>query len=158
MRRSSLCWLMCLGCASCAKPVRTEPSTAFAGFQVQMTYTPRALDLLAKRHVGVEAFGYYFGFPKSGTPRQYVSDQGEVGGLGSFRVAGRPGAPLRIPASTFSDAALDRITDEEPKVLVNVVSSRRASSDNLLDCTIYEGPAKAIENTTLPIACKLIGE
>jgi hypothetical protein len=45
-----------------------------------------------------------------------------------------------------------------PQLLINVYSGRKSSPNNLLDCGIYEGPLAAIQGTSVPISCKLIGE
>ena len=69
-----------------------------------------------------------------------------------------PGAGVaHVPAFEVQDADL-ALLDGEPQVLVNVFSSRKSSTDNVLDCGIWQDVVSKLPAEKIEIACKLIGE
>ena len=124
------------------------------GFRVEISYSAKAITELKNRAETVVIFGYPFGFPKPSAPKGLVSDMGEIG-LGDFLTEIRPGDLANIPTLALNRNNLQYVAGET-KLLVNVVSGRRSSRDNLLDCDFYEG--SLARSHAIPIKCKLIGE
>jgi hypothetical protein len=46
------------------------------GFTVKVTYSPKAMDTLVSRKETVIVVGYLYGFPKQGTPKRFVDEEG----------------------------------------------------------------------------------
>jgi len=82
---------------------------------------------------------------------------GEVG-LGNAETEIKPGAIANFSSVSLDSDALGYISEAGPQLLINVVSGRKSSSNNLLDCGIYEGPLKQVQGRAIPISCKLIGQ
>jgi hypothetical protein len=134
-------------------------TTDFAGYTVAVTFSERAKKKLDETKESVIVANYFYGFPKPGTPRKYVSDMGEVGGLANdVDVEISPGETARIGRVKLKQDALARVDEKGAQVLINVFSGRKSSKNNLLACDIYEGSLKQISGTDKVIACKLIGE
>ncbi|HEY1803046.1 MAG TPA: hypothetical protein VGG45_01070 [Terracidiphilus sp.] len=131
---------------------------ALAGFSVKVTYSQKATDTLAAKKETVVVAGYLYGFPKPGTPRQYIDKMGQVGIGDDIHHEIAPDAIATFGAVKLDQAMLKWLDARGPQILINVYSGRKSSPNNLLDCGIYEGSLAAIQGTTIPIACKLIGE
>jgi hypothetical protein len=138
-----------------AKPA--PPAAAPAGFTVKVTYSQKAMDKLVAGKETVIVVGYLYGFPKVGTPKGDVDHVGQVD-LGEVKQEIAPAATATFDRVKPDQALVKWINDQGLQVLINVYSGRKSSPNNLLDCGIYEGPLAAIQGTSVPISCKLIGE
>jgi len=127
------------------------------GFEVRVSYSPEAIRELARRQETTIVSAGFYGGPKAGTPANLVSDMGEVG-LGNAETEIKPGAIANFSSVSLDSDALGYISEAGPQLLINVVSGRKSSSNNLLDCGIYEGPLKQVQGRAIPISCKLIGQ
>jgi hypothetical protein len=129
------------------------------GFKVNVSFSERAKKKLVDSKETVIAIAYFTGTPKAGTPfrqyKQYASRPGPMG-LGENEVEALPGEALTFQNLKLKQGALPLLDSQGLQLLINVVSGRKSSKDNLLACDIYEGPLKAVEGTTIPIYCKLI--
>jgi len=121
----------------------------FSGFDVQVTLT-------ASKETIIVA-GYLVGDPKKQAAKKYIDEMGQVS-LGTIKTEIQPGQVAHFGEVKMKKDALAQIDDNGPQLLINVYSGRKSSKDNLVDCGIYEGALKPVEGTTIPIACKLIGE
>jgi hypothetical protein len=138
------------------------PSTAPAvqpGFTVKLTYFQKAMDTLVARKGTVIVVGYLYGFPNLGSPTRVMNgeEKGTVG-LGQLNQEVMPGADATFSKIKLDVTALRYIDRRGPQLLINVVSGRKSSPNNLLGCGIYAGPLQDAQGKTLPITCKLIGE
>ena len=148
----STCIAFCSGHAQTPQTGNKVP-----GFQVKVAFSPKATQDLARRKETIVVFGYLYGLPKPLTPRPpHVTDMGEIG-LGDFKTEVKPGETARFPELNVNRSALTQIAGP-PHVLVNVVSGRRSTHDNLLNCSIYQGELRKVQKQDLPIQCKLIAE
>ena len=133
--------------------------TPVHGFKVNVSYSERAKKKLLDSKETVIAIAYFTGTPKAGTPfrqyKQYASRPGPMG-LGENEVEVLPGEAATFQDLKLKQGALPLLDSQGPQLLINVVSGRKSSKDNLLACSIYEGPLKAVEGTVIPIHCKLI--
>jgi hypothetical protein len=133
------------------------------GFSVKVTYSQKASDALAAGKETVMVAGYLYGFPKTGTPKADVDHEGKID-VGEVHDEFAPGAEssigqVKLDQATLKDRALMKWFDTQgTQILINVYSGRKSSPNNLLDCGIYEGSLAAVQGTTIPISCKLIGE
>jgi hypothetical protein len=127
------------------------------GFSVNLALSERAKKTLSERKETVVVAGYVTGFPKPGTPKQYVSDMGEIA-LGQVLAEVEPGGDVNFNELKLRPDALKQVDAQGPQLLINVFSGRRSSKDNLLNCGIYDGSLKAVQGRKIPISCKLIRE
>lgn len=139
-------------------PVEKPPTTVVPGFRVQIIYSDKARAELKRRQETVVILGYPFGFPAKSAPRNIVSKQGEIGIADDLRAEIQPGQVANIPTLTLDGSNFKYLTAAGIQILINVVSGRKSSPDNLLNCDIYEGPLKKVQGQAIPIHCKLIGE
>ena len=136
---------------------RQPASISVPGFRVEMTYSPKAILELKRRQETVVVFGYTYGSPTKQAPRRMLSREGDIG-LSNLHAEIQPGQIATIPTLTLDQDKLEYVTPHSVQVLVNIVSGRRSSPDNLLDCTVYQGPLEKVQTQTIPIHCKLIDE
>jgi hypothetical protein len=135
------------------------PTLGVHGFRVDVAFSEKAMKKLTESRETVIAIAYFTGTPKVGIPfeqyKQFASRPGAIG-LGENEVEVLPGETMNFSAPKLKRDALAFIDSQGPQLLINVVSGRKSSKDNLLDCDIYEGSLKAAEGTTIRIYCKLI--
>ncbi len=129
----------------------------YSGYSVSVALSDKARKLLTNQKETIIVAAFFYGFPKPGTPRKYVSEMGEVG-LGQTNVEITPGAIAKFGPVKLKQRALNQVDTKGPQLLINVYSGRKSSPDNLLDCGIYEDALAPIQGKTIPITCKLIGE
>jgi hypothetical protein len=128
------------------------------GFQVKVTLSPRATEVLRLRSEQVVVATNYFGFPDFA----HRKDGGEMGeiNLAPRQEARLPasGGIAEIKGSGVATERFDWLQDRRPQVLVNVVSARLSSPDNLLNCDVFEGPLARAQKEPVAIYCTLIEE
>jgi hypothetical protein len=124
---------------------------------VSVTLSDKAKRLLTDQKETIVVAAYFTGSPKPGTPRRYVSHEGDIG-LGEAHVEVAIGAIAKFGPVKLDQDPLQQVDKNGPQLLINVYSGRKSSPDNLLDCGIYEDALAPIQGKTIPIACKLIGE
>ncbi len=127
------------------------------GYTVNITYSPKSLAELTRRHETVIVANSFSAQPAPDTPKSLLSDIGDLN-LGGLNLEVPPGPPAHIPAVHFDPTTFAHTNGKDPELLINVYSGRKSSPDNLLSCSIFQGPLTTILNTTIPIACKLIAE
>jgi hypothetical protein len=135
------------------------PTVGVHGFRVDVAFSEKAMKKLSESRETVIAIAYFTGSPRADIPfeqyKQFASRPGPIR-LGEAEVEVFPGETMNFSAPKLKRHALAFIDSQGPQLLINVVSGRKSSKDNLLDCDIYEGPLKAAEGTSIPIHCKLI--
>jgi hypothetical protein len=156
---ATLCFVGCRSNSSASSQSRDVTSTTsqFQGFNAAVALSAKAKRKLEESKETVVVAAYFSGNPKSGALKQYISDTGEID-LGEKQVEIAPGAAASFGEIELKRDSLEQADNQGPLLLVNVYSGRKSSPDNLLDCGIYEGPLKAVQNKSVPISCKLIGE
>jgi hypothetical protein len=139
-----------------AHPAPATP-LEWPGFVVDVTLSDKAKAKLISSKEALRVFGYYSGTPNQDALKKHLYEEGEVG-LGNFDVEFPIGGSARIDKVTVKRDALAQTDGNTPIVLINVVSARKSSKNNLLDCGIFEDRLDKIQAGHIPIACKLIGE
>jgi hypothetical protein len=134
-----------------------ESMARFPGFSVDVPLSGKAKKRLTAGKETLVVAAYFSGAATPDTPKKFVTETGEID-LGKRTVEVAPGARATFGEIELRPEALAQSLNREPLLLVNVYSGRKSSDDNLLDCAIFEGPLKSVENKTIPIACRLIGE
>lgn len=125
------------------------------GFDVDVSVSPKAAALLNARREAIVVFALYEGFPIP-AKRKLADDQGMIG-LGNEEVQLPPnGGRVHVIGHSYRRERESWV--KEPMVLINVVSARLSSTDNLLACDTFEdGVAKAREKP-IAIFCKTLDE
>jgi hypothetical protein len=142
---------------SLASPTVSAAATRRASplaFIVDLSFTPRAADRLAKSHEGVIVAAYWYGFP-SAAHRRDADEAGEI----------RIGAEQRAASATTTRVLIDgrkadlrRVgwtVDGKVWVNVNIFSARRSSPDNVLHCDVFDDPLAQAQPATR-LGCDLI--
>jgi len=124
-------------------------------FEINLTFTPRAVDKLAATKERVTVDASYFGAAISETAPG-VDDYGQEIGLGGDMIEIAPANALVKAPGTGFDAKNIASIKGEPEVLVNVYSARKTHDDNILSCGIYQGPVKMAQKQPVDIRCDLI--
>ncbi len=142
-----------LGCGVLLRSLAAQAPSAGPSFRVAVTLTPAARRELLQRKEKLRVFGYFYGRPRPGV----ITHEGEVG-LGAiteqqFEVD----AVASVPETRFKAANLRKMQGSA-ELLLNVVSARLSSGDNLLSCDIYEGPPPPKAGLTVSLQCGLITE
>jgi hypothetical protein len=131
------------------------------GFTVEVSFSEKARQKLTESKETIVAISYFTANPRKDASlkayRKLLSRPGPLG-LGEVEVEATPGESLKFGAIKLDQSAIAVIDDQGPQLLLNVVSGRRSSENNLLDCGIFEGALKSVQGTVIPIACKLIEE
>jgi len=129
----------------------------FPGFSVVVSLSEKSKAKLLQGHGTIIVAGYLSGDPKKGAPKKITDEIGQIN-LGEIKSEVQPGQVAKFDEVKMKKDPLVWVDANGPQLLINVYSGRRSSKDNLLDCGIYEGALKSAQGTTIPIACKLIGE
>jgi hypothetical protein len=138
-----------------SRPILSAPR--YPGFAVHLTLSEKARKLLGNSKETVIVIAYLTGDPKPGASKRFVSRPGPIG-LGEIEVEVPPGEDAKFKEIEPRADAFEETDKKVPRLLINVVSGRKSSKDNLLECDIYEGALVPIANDVIPISCKLIVE
>ncbi len=133
----------------------TETAKSPYSFDVNLTLTPRAAEMLASTDEAVNVAAMYYGEPVSETSPG-VDEHGEEVGLGRDDIEVAPKSALVKAPGTGFDATNIASVKGEPEVLINVYSARKTHQNNLLDCGIYQGPISMAQKKPIDIKCDLI--
>ena len=142
-----------------SSPTQQQPD--FPGFTVEVSLSEKAIQKLLEAKETIVAVSYFTASPRKGiSPKSYkklLSRPGPLG-LGTVEVEAKPGESLKFGAIKLDQSAIGVIDEQGPQLLLNVVSGRRSSENNLLLCDIFEGSLKSVQRTVISITCKLIDE
>lgn len=143
------------------------PAAASSGnaVTVEIALSPAARARLASSKESLIVSADYFGYPSADAVARRVPGSGNPWltvhraqvELEGVQLDGMPTA--RLPNVDF-DAKQLAWTDAPaaPQVNINVWSGRRSSSDNLLDCTMFQGALAIASRAPIRLSCGLIGE
>ncbi|HOY76971.1 MAG TPA: hypothetical protein PLN33_04135 [Hyphomonadaceae bacterium] len=133
----------------------TETAKSPYSFDVNLTLTPRAAEMLASTDEAVNVAAMYFGEPVSETSPG-IDEHGVEIGLGRDDIEIAPKSALVTAPGTGFDGTYMTSVRGEPEVLINVYSARKTHETNLLDCGIYQGPISMAQKKPVEIKCDLI--
>jgi predicted small lipoprotein YifL len=146
--------LLALALAACGEKPAAEPDAAEkadAAYKVDLTLTPRAIAKLKEMGEKVTVSSMFLGLAAKPEP----NSAGPLD-LGQLQRDVEPeNQTVAITAPPFAPSRLKEITGK-PLLLINVVSARVRSPDNLLDCGIFEDTLEKAVSAPIEIACDLI--
>lgn len=169
MRRLWLAVLLLIVSCTSRHPDTPEPAAQNAehpnipasregpGFLVDVSLSSKARQKLIASKETVVVAGYLSGNPKPSAQKKYVDEMGEVN-LGTLRAELAPGENAEFSDIKLKQDAFEQTDKNSPQLLINVFSGRKSSKNNLLDCGIFEGTLESVQERSIPISCKLIGE
>lgn len=124
-------------------------------FEVNLTLTPRAAEMLASTDELVNVAAMYYGQPLA-DDSPGIDEHGMEIPLGHDDVEVAPQSALVKAPGTGFDAKYLSSVKGEPEVLVNVYSARKTHENNLISCGIYQGPVAMAQKKPVDIQCDLI--
>lgn len=126
-------------------------------FEVVLDVDQKAIEKLKSEKEGILILSYFTGSPTKEAEKKYpeFEIQGEIT-LAKTSVEMTDGHSAKIENVRFPKARYLDLADKDINVLVNVVSARKSSSENLLDCGIVQGKMSAIMGKSFTIKCRLI--
>ena len=123
-------------------------------FDVDVQLSSSASAKLHKSNDSVVVIAYYSGLAAP----EHIDNANEVGEIafGDQRVEIASSGRARFSGLSYDTDKLEWIKDKKLMLLINVVSGRKSSEDNLLDCEIYSDEIKLAAIQPINIGCKLI--
>ncbi len=124
-------------------------------FDVTLTLTARAAEVLAKTDERMTVAAIYYGLPVSDDAPGLNREGMEIE-LGSGEIEVAPeSATVNVTGAGF-DATYMKSVKGDPEVLINVYSARKTHENNLLNCGIYQGPISMAQKKPVDIQCDLL--
>lgn len=121
-------------------------------FEIEVRNSLKTNQMLTKQKETVLVLAYFFGEPKDEKDMDDIGQlqiiNKEVELTGDARIA-------RFSGIKFSKQVYEKLADKDLRVLINVVSGRRSSDDNLLDCGLMDLKASQFMDKRFLIGCKL---
>lgn len=134
----------------------TAPSH-LPGFDVDVVLVGEARTKIAQLHESIIVFGYVSGMPKPGVKDEDLDEMGAVT-ICNLKSEMEHAGTFQFSGFDIPEEKLEQVEGSDYELSIDVASGRKSSQDNLLDCGIYQGSFKAVQNRTIDIDCKLIGE
>ena len=124
-------------------------------YDVRISFTPRAKAKITRLHEKVSVIAYYSGRP---TPegKAKADDMGQINLGIEAPVVDAVDQTVHMTGRQIDADLLPYVVDRHPAVLVNAATSRQAVSDNLLDCSLFEGDIRDAQVNPIAISCDLI--
>jgi hypothetical protein len=124
-------------------------------YDVKIVLTSRALAKLERNNEKIIFSAWYFGYPTPITKAK-ADDMGRI----TFNIQDIERNPALSQTFTVTDKAIDSdgLADigDIPYLNINVVSARKSSRDNLLDCSLFEDVLPKPQQPPIEIQCDLI--
>lgn len=142
------------GVANPAAPAPAGDPVRTPAFEVALTFTPDAAAKLSGMDERVVIDTMFYGVAREGS-----SASNEIGqvDLGAKEIEVQAvDQTVSVSPPPFMPGPMSEITDDGPRLLINVYSARRAAEDNLLSCGIFDDGVGAIPATPIAIHCELI--
>lgn len=143
-----------MGCGAFIRPFEAQTPSVGRSFRVAVELSPAARQELLQRKEKLRVFGYFYGRPKPGVR----APEGEVGLAAIPDQNFDVDAMATVPEMRFKSSGLKAMKPGSAELLLNVVSARLSSGDNILSCDIYEGPPPSKGGLTVTLHCGLITE
>jgi hypothetical protein len=129
-------------------------SVIIPSFEIEVSLSTKAKQKLKKDKETIIVIAYFSGQPKDTTSEEYLKS-GEMS-LTSAQREIKDSAIAKFEGIKFSKALYDLLADKDIQLLINVVSGRKSTKDNLLNCDILEDKMSNIKGKRFTIKGKLI--
>ena len=131
-------------------------SLEIPAFEIELNLSVQANDKLNRDKETVIVDAWFSGDPKDTTSKEYA-ESGEMF-INTKRIELAGVRIAKFEGIKFSKRQFDLLADKDIRVLINVFSGRKSSSDNLLDCAMLSDKMSAVKGKKFVLAGKLIGE
>ena len=132
-------------------------SKVSTGFTVNIAYTPKAQAKLKELNDTVIVAAFVSGKAKPSAPKKELSETGEIN-LAQQKVEVLVGQPAQYFSFDISPKLVKHAAGDDLRLLINVYSAHDSNAANVLNCTTYDAGFFAIQEQTINLSCKLIGE
>ena len=129
-------------------------SVIIPSFEIGVSLSPKAKQKIEKGKETIIVIAYFTGQPKDTTSEEYLKS-GDMGITSAQREI-KDSAIAKFEGVKFSKALYDSLADKDIQLLINVVSGRKSTKDNLLNCDILEDKMSHIKGKRFTIKGKLI--
>jgi hypothetical protein len=124
-------------------------------FDVTVELAPAATAELKRRGETIKVLAVFDGSPNA-RGAKYAGHEGGIVWSDWQEIEIKGAGVARFGPRKLNLALLDYLEDRKPEVLINVVSGRRTSEFNLLDCGIFADSVYLAVKKGIPIQCSLI--
>ena len=135
-------------------PGLPDRSVVVPPFNVKVNLTPQAAAELNRRGETIKVLAVFDGSPNARGAR-YAGHEGGIVWSDWEEVEIKGAGIARFGPRKLNLALLDYLKNRKPDVLINVVSGRRASDLNLLDCGIFADDVYFAVKRGISIRCDL---
>jgi hypothetical protein len=125
-------------------------------FSIAVKLSESAKKRLQAMHESVLVIAYFDGDPLPGRGKDNSPMRGVV--LGNDEKLVGANNVAKFSDTRISQSNWDDLSSKDYYVTINVVSARRSSKNNLLDCGNPEDQISAFAGKSTPVSCRLIGE
>jgi hypothetical protein len=129
-------------------------SVIIPSFEVEVSLSSKAKQKLQKDKETIIVIAYFSGQPKDTTSEEYLRS-GEMD-ITTSRIELSDSTVAKFEGVKFSKSLYDSLADKDIQLLINVVSGRKSTNDNLLNCDILEDKMSKIKGKRFTIKGKLI--
>jgi hypothetical protein len=129
-------------------------SVIIPSFEITVSLSAKAKQKLKKDKETILVIAYFSGQPKDTTSEEYLKSGGM--GITSAQREIKDSGIAKFEGVKFSKALYDSLADKDIQLLINVVSGRKSTKDNLLNCDILEDKMSRIKGKRFTIKGKLI--
>ena len=131
-------------------------SVEIPAFEIEIKLSPKAEEKLKQDKETVIVAAYFSGEPKDTTLSEY-RDNGEIF-VTSQQIELAESRKAKFEGIKFSKGLYDSLSSKDITLLINVVSGRRSTNVNLLNCGIIEEKMSKIKGNCYTIKGQLIEE
>ncbi len=126
-------------------------------FNVNVVLSEKAKLLLDQSHESIIVFGGISGKPKPEVKEANLDETGRIY-LYNLESEMRQSGIFKFNDIHLPEKKLKKTESSDYHLLINIASGRKSSQSNFLDCGVYRGSMKAVQDHTIDIQCRLIGE
>ncbi|MBK7939668.1 MAG: DUF3298 domain-containing protein [Lewinellaceae bacterium] len=126
-------------------------------FEIEVNNSATTGNTLAKKKETVIVSAMFWAVPKDPNEKA-KGDDGFISVLNKDIELSGDNRIARFEGLTFNKNLLEKMEDQDVRLLINIFSGRKSSRDNLLDCGILDMKASQFANKRFVLGCKLIGE
>jgi hypothetical protein len=127
-------------------------------FKINVSLSDEAAEKLKSLKETVKVVAYFSGDPNNSLwAKIHTTEQGRIDIARSEIEMDGPGI-ADFAKTKFSPMRVDELANPDYRVLINVISGRRSSASNLLDCDTAGGKISTMQKKVFEVYCRLIEE
>ena len=127
------------------------------GFTVNIAYSQKAQANLKELNDTVIVAASVTGKPKPNAPKKDINTTGEID-LAQQKVEVLVGQPALFFSFDLAPKLVKHAAGDDLHLLINIFSAHDSAPANVLSCNTYDAGFFVIQDQTINLSCKLIGE